>query len=154
MLNEAGFPRPLRRIVVTVTGPESLHENSGRQFFTYRFSDGLYREERLYRGLHPMIAKRLHFWRLANFHLERLPSVEDVYLLRAVARENPKDERLIVCAEVRDLTPIRNERPRHSAPGIGARFDGGCCCHAHRSSGVPFTSGSSGTASSSTSGRR
>ena len=52
-----------------------------------------------------MMAKRLHLSRLSNFNIERLSSAEDVYLLHAVARDNPKDERLIACAEVRDVTP-------------------------------------------------
>ncbi len=30
-----------------------------------------------------MMAERLHLWRLKNFKIERLPSVEDVYLLHA-----------------------------------------------------------------------
>jgi acetyl-CoA carboxylase carboxyltransferase component len=55
-----------------------------------------------------MMGKRLHLWRLINFEIQRLPSVEDVYLLRAVAKDNPKDERLFACAEVRDLTPVRD----------------------------------------------
>ena len=59
-----------------------------------------------------MMAKRLHLWRLSNFNIERLPSVEDVYLLHAIARDNPKDERLIACAEVRDVTPVRDETGR------------------------------------------
>ena len=71
-----------------------------------------YEEEKLYRGLHPMMGKRLHLWRLSNFNIERLPSVEDVYLLHAVARDNPKDERLFACAEVRDVTPVRDEAGR------------------------------------------
>jgi acetyl-CoA carboxylase carboxyltransferase component len=112
MLNMAGFPRPIRRIVVALAGPDQGQDAGGRQFFTYRPCPDKYEEEKLYRGVHPMIAKRLHFWRLANFEIERLPSVEDVYLLRAVARENPKDERLIACAEVRDLTPVRDEDGR------------------------------------------
>ena len=77
--------------------------------FTYRPEGDGYAEERVYRGLHPMMGKRLHLWRLRNFEIGRLPSVEDVYLFRAVARENPKDERLFALAEVRDLTPVRDE---------------------------------------------
>ena len=100
ILNRVHLSRPLRRIVVEV---------GGKQHFTYRAGDDGYREERLYRGVHPMMGKRLHLWRLSNFDIERLPSIEDVYLLRAVARENPKDERLIAVAEVRDVTPIRDE---------------------------------------------
>src|SRR5579864_9023604 len=82
------------------------------QYFTYRPSDHGYSEETLYRGVHPMIGKRLHLWRLSNFKIERVPSVEDVYLLHAVARDNPKDERLFAAAEVRDVTPVRDEHGR------------------------------------------
>ncbi len=59
-----------------------------------------------------MMAERLHLWRLSNFNVERLPSVEDVYLLYAVAKDNPKDERLFAVAEVRDLTPVRDQQGR------------------------------------------
>ena len=56
-----------------------------------------------------MIAERLDLWRLSNFSLRRLPSgAEDVYLFHAVAHANPKDERLIAIAEVRDLTAARD----------------------------------------------
>ncbi len=67
------------------------------------------------RGLHPMMAERMDIWRLSNFALERMPSADDVYLLRAVARENPRDERLVALAEVSDLTPVRDETGRITA---------------------------------------
>ena len=97
MLNQAGFPRSIRRIVVAVAGPGRGQGMAGMQHFTYRPSGNAYEEEKLYRGIHPMMGERLHLWRLSNFKIERLPSVEDVYLLHAVARENPKDERLFAC---------------------------------------------------------
>ena len=112
MLNQAGLPRSIRRIVVTVAGPGSGHGIGGVQHFTYRPGENTYEEEKLYRGLHPMMGKRLSLWRLNNFQIERLPSVEDVYLFHGVARDNPKDERLFACAEVRDLTPVRDEAGR------------------------------------------
>jgi acetyl/propionyl-CoA carboxylase alpha subunit/acetyl-CoA carboxylase carboxyltransferase component len=112
VLNHAGFPRPIRRIVVEVASSARSTGAGGMQHFTYRFVNKAYEEEKLYRGLHPMMGKRLHLWRLSNFNIERLPSVEDVYLLYCVARENPKDERLIACAEVRDVTPVRDESGR------------------------------------------
>ena len=65
--------------------------------------------------MHPMIAHRLQVWRLSNFALDRLPSAEDVYVFHGVARENPKDERLFALAEVRDLTPVRDEDGRLTA---------------------------------------
>lgn len=112
MLNQAGFPRSIRRIVVAVACPGTGQGVSGIQYFTYRPSGNSYQEDQVFRGLHPMMAKRLHLWRLKNFKIERLPSVEDVYLFHAVAHDNPKDERLFACAEVRDLTPVRDESGR------------------------------------------
>jgi len=112
MLDQVGFARPIRRIVVAVGSPGSGQGMGGMQHFTYRPCNGTYEEEKFYRGLHPMMGKRLHLWRLNNFNIERLPSVEDVYLIRGVARDNPKDERLFVCAEVRDLTPVRDQAGR------------------------------------------
>ncbi|MGA8313643.1 MAG: biotin/lipoyl-containing protein, partial [Terriglobales bacterium] len=112
LLNQAGFSRSIRRIVVAVAGPGRGAGIGGMQHFTYRYNGNAYEEEKLYRGLHPMMGKRLHLWRLSNFNIERLPSVEDVYLLHGVARDNPKDERLFACAEVRDVTPVRDEAGR------------------------------------------
>ena len=112
MLNQVRFPRPIRRIVVSAAGGSPGQPVSGMQFFTYRSSNAGFKEEKLYRGLHPMMGKRLHLWRLSNFQIERLPSVDDVYLIHAVARDNPKDERLFAAAEVRDVTPVRDESGR------------------------------------------
>ena len=112
LLNRVNFGRPIRRIVVEVAGPAYVQGAGGMQHFTYRSTTGKYEEETVYRGIHPMMAKRLHLWRLANFKIDRLPSVEDVYVIHAVARDNPKDERLFVCAEVRDVTPVRDESGR------------------------------------------
>ena len=112
MINAAGFPRPIRRIVVAIGGPGRGHGVGGMQHFTYRLINGAYEEQKFYRGIHPMMGKRLHLWRLTNFNIERLPSVEDVYVLRGVARDNPSDERLFICAEVRDLTPVHDQKGR------------------------------------------
>ena len=108
---EAGFPRSIRRIVVTAAGTGHGQGMAGMHF-TYRPSRNGYEEEKLYRGIHPMMGKRFHLWRLSNFKIDRLPSVEDVYLIHGVARDNPKDERLFACAEVRDVTPVRDKTGR------------------------------------------
>src|SRR5206468_2877592 len=97
------------RIVVAVAG---AGDHAPMQYFTFRPAGDTYHEDRFYRGIHPMLGKRLHLWRLENFNLHRLPSVDDVFLLHAVAKENPKDERLFGCAEIRDLTPVRDETGR------------------------------------------
>ncbi|MGB7553238.1 MAG: carboxyl transferase domain-containing protein, partial [Candidatus Korobacteraceae bacterium] len=112
ILNQVHFPRPIQRIVVAVSAPGRGEGIAGMQHFTYEPSMTTYEEVRLYRGVHPMMAERLHMWRLKNFAVERLPSVEDVYILHAKANGNPKDERLFAVAEVRDLTPVRDEAGR------------------------------------------
>jgi acetyl/propionyl-CoA carboxylase alpha subunit/acetyl-CoA carboxylase carboxyltransferase component len=112
VLDSAGFQRPIRRVVAVLASPGAEGSVRGTQCFTYRQAAQGFREERVYRGVHPMMAKRLHMGRLSEFELERLASVEDVYVLRGVARGNPRDERLFVMAEVRDLTPVRDETGR------------------------------------------
>jgi acetyl/propionyl-CoA carboxylase alpha subunit/acetyl-CoA carboxylase carboxyltransferase component len=103
LLGEIDLPPALARIVLV--GPLDV--------FTFsRGADGRFAEDRTFSGLHPMMADRMDIWRLANFELERLPSAEDVYLFRAVARENPRDERLVALAEIRDLEPVRDEDGR------------------------------------------
>jgi acetyl/propionyl-CoA carboxylase alpha subunit/acetyl-CoA carboxylase carboxyltransferase component len=106
LLGEIELPPALERVVLI--GPVDV--------FTFsREPDGEYAEDRNFSGLHPMMADRMDIWRLANFELERLPSDQDVYLFRAVARENPRDERLVALAEIRDLTPVRDESGRITA---------------------------------------
>ncbi|MBK8481340.1 MAG: hypothetical protein IPL40_09215 [Proteobacteria bacterium] len=109
LLQRVELGRPLRRVVIGVSHAGGA---SRVAYFTFRQrAEGFY-EDRLYRGLHPMIGKRLQLWRLSNFAIERLPSVEDVYLYRAKGRDNPKDERLFALAEVRDLTAVRDSQGR------------------------------------------
>ncbi|MBK8256978.1 MAG: ATP-grasp domain-containing protein [Polyangiaceae bacterium] len=94
----------LRRVVVVA---QSIDQNQ-TTCFTFRPEGEGYVEDRVVRGLHPMLGKRMHLWRLSNFNLTRLPSADDVYLFHGVAKQNPKDERLFAIGEVRDLTPVRD----------------------------------------------
>ncbi|HET7892008.1 MAG TPA: carboxyl transferase domain-containing protein [Candidatus Sulfotelmatobacter sp.] len=112
MLNQLEFPRPLARIVVSAAAVIKGQRVSSMQHFTFHPGENGYVEDPFFRGLHPMMGKRLHLWRLTNFKIARVPSVEDVYLLHAVAKDNPKDERLFAAAEVRDVTPVRDETGR------------------------------------------
>ena len=107
------FGRDLRRLTVTVTSAAGDAERAAdyqrTQTFTFSQTPAGFAEDPLLRNMHPMIAERLDLWRLSNFSLRRLPSgAEDVYLFHAVARANPKDERLVAIAEVRDLTAARD----------------------------------------------
>jgi acetyl-CoA carboxylase carboxyltransferase component len=52
-------------------------------------------------GLHPEAAERVDLPRYVNFNLERLWGSDDVYCFFAKARQDEKDERLFVLADVR-----------------------------------------------------
>ena len=48
-----------------------------------------FEEDVKFRGLHPMIARRLQMWRLTNFEISPLPAPGDVHLFDCVARDEP-----------------------------------------------------------------
>jgi len=118
------FPAGLGRIVITLAPGEAAEPRpQGARYFTFEPEEGGgngdrdgpgggYRERTLYRGLHPMLAERLQLWRYEAFHLERLPFSDEVHLFHAVGRGNPRDERFFALAEVRDVTPVRDEAGR------------------------------------------
>ena len=70
-----------------------------------------------------MINRRLHLWRLANFDVTRVPTVEDVYLYHCVGRENPSDERLDRLEAKRYLTSHMSE-PLPERGGRSRRYYG------------------------------
>jgi len=101
----AGVPALVigRRVTVTVCDPTGAHLQ-----FTFRPSQGRMEEERVIRGLHPLIGQRFDLWRLKNFKGTQLPSTEDTYLFHCVAHDNPADERFVAYGEVHDATPLRD----------------------------------------------
>ncbi len=106
------FGAAVRRVSVVIGfGGRGLGRQASQQHFTFR-RNGSWSEDRRYRGIHPMLFRRMQLVRLEKFDLDRLPSAEDVFLYRGVAQANPKDERLFAAAEVRDLTPVRDESGR------------------------------------------
>jgi len=108
MLEAVKFSRPIRRVIVSLTGSETGLGAGGLQGFTFRMRKDGFHEELSYRGMHPMLGKRLFLWRLKDLDTERVPSAEGVYLYRVTG----KDERLICLAEVRDLTAVRDASGR------------------------------------------
>jgi acetyl/propionyl-CoA carboxylase alpha subunit/acetyl-CoA carboxylase carboxyltransferase component len=112
-LEAAQPPRALERVVLAVSDPERGRGMGAVDVFSFiRGEDGGLAEDESIRGLHPMMAERLHLWRLSRFELERRPSPEDVYLYQGTAIETPEDQRLFALAEVRALTPVRDEAGR------------------------------------------
>ncbi|HVE24260.1 MAG TPA: carboxyl transferase domain-containing protein [Sporichthya sp.] len=110
-LDQLSWPASLRRITVGISGG-----TTARTFYlTFRPSaagaDGL-AEDRLIRGLHPLVAQRLGVNRLVNFDLTRLPADDGVYLYRATGKANADDERIIALAEIRDVHPLRDANGR------------------------------------------
>lgn len=107
----APMPGQVQRVTFTVAGRGTavMHHH-----FTFRPSATGMVEERLIRGLHPYIAQRMRMERLRKFDLTRLPSADDeeIYLFRAVAKENPADDRLVAFAQVRDLSSLRENDGR------------------------------------------
>src|SRR5690606_7913538 len=89
----AELPAAVHRVVVAAARPGVERGMSAVDLVTFARPaiDGAapepFAEEAELRGLHPMMAERLHLWRLANFSIERLPSAEDVYLFHGVGRE-------------------------------------------------------------------
>jgi acetyl/propionyl-CoA carboxylase alpha subunit/acetyl-CoA carboxylase carboxyltransferase component len=82
-------------------------------WFTFRRGPGGVPEaDRTQRDLHPMVAERLGLWRFSRFELTRLPAAPDVHLFRIRGREVPDDQRLMVLADVRELTVLRDQDRR------------------------------------------
>jgi acetyl/propionyl-CoA carboxylase alpha subunit/acetyl-CoA carboxylase carboxyltransferase component len=119
-LDAAGLPAVLRRVTLSVrTGevPASATDGEGHgvQHLTFRRTPDGFHERRHLRGIHPLIAGRLGLWQFGRFAMDRLPSSDGIYLFHANSREVESDERLFVLAEVRDLTPVRDDRGRVTA---------------------------------------
>ncbi len=102
-LAAANTSHALRRVCVAVVKPGNLRT---LRYFTFLQTEMGFVEQEVLRGVHPMLAERLELWRLVNFETKQLRVSDDIYLFHAVARDNPKDERLLALLEIRDMTPV------------------------------------------------
>ena len=112
MLAGMPFAREVRRVAVAVS------RDRGREvgYHTFRPQEGGHlTEDRLVRGVHPMVGRRLNLWRLRDFDVTRLEAPEDVLLYECVARGNEADKRLVALAQVRQLAVVRDEDGRVTA---------------------------------------
>ncbi|MCF8570557.1 ATP-grasp domain-containing protein [Gordonia sp. HY002] len=121
VISAGTLPESVHRITATVAGrgDDTMHHH-----FTFRQSATGLTEDRLIRGLHPHIARRMQMERLRKFDLTRLSSSDDeeVYLFRAVATTNPADDRLIAFAQIRDLTAVADDGELLTLPTAETTF--------------------------------
>ncbi len=80
----------------------------GLQHHTLTEQDGQWSIDQTLLGLHPAAALRLELSRYQDFELERLPAPEPLVALRARARSNADDERVLILCEVRDVPEQAN----------------------------------------------
>ncbi|GAA4673820.1 biotin carboxylase N-terminal domain-containing protein [Gordonia humi] len=121
VISASRLPESIHRITATVAGrgDDNMHHH-----FTFRQSATGMTEDRLIRGLHPHIARRMQMERLRKFDLTRLTSSDDeeVYLFRAVATTNPADDRLVAFTQIRDLTAVTDDGELLTLPTAETTF--------------------------------
>ncbi|KRC53836.1 MULTISPECIES: carboxyl transferase domain-containing protein [unclassified Nocardioides] len=112
LLDGQPFVARARRVSVAVcpAAPRPI------DYFTFRTdggeNGGELDEDKLVRGMHPMVGRRLNLSRLREFDVTRLDAPDDVLLYECVARTNPADRRLVAAAQVRQLAVVRDEEGR------------------------------------------
>ncbi|RKT77736.1 acetyl/propionyl-CoA carboxylase alpha subunit [Terracoccus luteus] len=116
------FAADVRRVAVAVNGDPSRPVD----YLTLRPSDDGLTEDRLVRGVHPMVGRRLNLWRLTSFDITRLDAPDDVLLYECVARDNPDDRRLVALAQVRQIVVVRDESGQVSGLPQVERTIAGC----------------------------
>ncbi|KZM74392.1 carboxyl transferase domain-containing protein [Nocardia terpenica] len=103
-LQNTGLAEHARRITIALAPPDG----GPLEHLTFRRRAAGLVEDTVIRGVHPLIGRRLHLWRLRNFHLERLVAPPDMLLYHTVAKDNSADQRLVVLAQVRRFEPVRD----------------------------------------------
>ncbi|MGB3866987.1 MAG: carboxyl transferase domain-containing protein [Xanthobacteraceae bacterium] len=110
------------RVVMTRVSPVS--ERRVAYHSCLRGADGLLSADQ-FPDLHPGVVERLELWRLRNFAVKMLHSSDGKYAFSGRALDNPKDQRLFVFAEVRDLSPAMGaESDIESIPALERTFRG------------------------------
>jgi acetyl/propionyl-CoA carboxylase alpha subunit/acetyl-CoA carboxylase carboxyltransferase component len=108
----SGIAEDVRRIAIGLAaGPRDA---PGMEYFTFRrrvaSGSGEFEEDTLIRGVHPLVGRRLHLWRLQNFHVKRVTDQVpgNVLLYHCVAKDNADDQRLVALAQVHRFEVTRS----------------------------------------------
>ena len=88
-------PTSLQRITLSWFDPKN-----GERHISLISKDGNLQDRILLRNIHPEAADRIHIEQLGNFNLEKIYTHEHIYAFLGKAKENPRDERIFVMAEV------------------------------------------------------
>ena len=91
---------PAGRLTVNFVAPSQVD----RHVTLVPAPDSLRRDESL-RGVHPEAAVRIDLDRLAKFELERIDAPDGIYCFYGRSREEARDERVFVLADVRGRSP-------------------------------------------------
>jgi acetyl/propionyl-CoA carboxylase alpha subunit/acetyl-CoA carboxylase carboxyltransferase component len=117
-LVSSGIADKVRRIVIGVAS--SGQDGPPIEYFTFRrrvaTGTGEFVEDTLVRGVHPLVGRRLHLWRLQNFHVTRVadragqpsPVPGGVLVYHCTAKDNPDDQRLVALAQVQRFEVARD----------------------------------------------
>jgi len=108
-IQDLAWPDCIERIVVHI--PDQDREDCALHGL-WKNEEGQWTERPFFKNFHPSFADRLQLTQWQNFQMEPLLAPDTIFLFRAVARQNPKDERLVALVEVRDLTPVRDSSGR------------------------------------------
>jgi len=86
-----------------------IYDGTSHYFYKTFSRNDIWREIPTSHGFSPLQFRELRIKRLINFNLEIIHRDENVTLLEATAKDNPKDIRLIAFADVSEVEPEKNQ---------------------------------------------
>ncbi|MGF1511103.1 MAG: carboxyl transferase domain-containing protein [Myxococcota bacterium] len=112
-IKQLDLPSQVHRVAAVIgPAPADPERRGTAPCMTLTRQEGILKLDARLMDFHPMVADRLEIDRLQNFELQRLDAPEDIHMFLGQGRAQPKDRRVFVYAEVRDLTPVRDDEGR------------------------------------------
>ncbi|BBZ01741.1 fused acetyl/propionyl-CoA carboxylase subuit alpha/methylmalonyl-CoA decarboxylase subunit alpha [Mycolicibacterium chitae] len=94
---------PEVNVVVTWWQGSRDDERGSRRHCVFAGADSRFTRVDGTAGIHPATADRVELWRFNQFDISAVDAPDGIHLIKAVAKENPQDERLLAVLEVFDL---------------------------------------------------